>query len=723
MPAPPVITGFSISLPGQINEGNLYVGQILQPVINTIPPTKPVTPFTLSTSDASLIYDSSGNLRLTSYSSSLPTVSLIATDDNYTGTITLTTFPSVVSVAFDSPSQTVGPFYTLDLSTHLNVTMTGVGDPVPAITWTSSRPSVATVDQSSGLVSGLSLGVTTITASVTDYRTLKASINVTVTPNINTISQAITSAQIFIPDNPLFENVSSQAYLVIDPPFSQISSLVWSVSTPTTAYIDRSTGLIRVVNALDRYSFQNVTVKATIVDSLSNVLSTSINVNCYKKIDAIVLNPTSITSLQIGQTATIQATIYPADASYAALNWSSSNVRIATVDSNGNVTGISNGTCSILAVSFDGTSKASTVVCVQNGLSTVTSNIPATLLEGATFQVRLTATGSNSQTGWYSTVFWNTSDSTIATISNSGLITGISPGTCSITGLVAGQSGSVTYSTSITITRSVKNILVSPTALTLLVGQSKALSTIVFPSNAAVTTITWTSTDPTIATVDSSGNVTAVKVGVTSLKATADGGINVVSVIPVTIGTPITSASIVIPSTLMMGTSSQATVTVEPKGAVYDFISWGSQTTEQTSATVSQFGQITGAGLFIPNISPLSSIVTQESSFSVFVGNQFTSSFISTIAPSITIIQPVTVINMSQVYYTKAAGLTFQLFWIVYPASAYNKNLSWNSSDAKIASVDSTGLVTTRTAGDVTITVTSVDTGKVSAVTIVTVTA
>lgn len=726
MPAPPVITGFSISLPDQTSQSQIYVGQILKPVINTIPITT-ISSFNLSTSDASLVYDSSGNLSLTSYSSSISTVSLFipdifATDDNYSGSITLTTNPSVVSIAFDSPTQTVGPFYTLDLRTHLNVTMTGEGDPVPTIIWSSSRPSVASID-GSGLLTGQSLGVTRITASVTDYRTLTATILVTVTPNINTIQQPITSATIYIQGAPLYESVSSQAYIVIDPPFSQISSLVWSVPTPTTAYIDPSTGVIRVVNANDRNSFQYVSVKATIVDTFSNVISTSIIINSYKKIDAIVLNPTSITSLQIGQTTTIQATIYPADASFAVLNWSSSNVKIATVDLNGNVTGISNGTCSILAVSFDGTSKASTVVCVENGLATVTSNIPATLLEGTTFQVKLTTAGSNSQTGSYSSIFWNTSDSTIATVSNSGLITGVSPGTCSINADVTGHSGTVSYSTSVTITRSVKNISVSPAALSLVVGQSTSLSVTVFPSNAAITSVTWTSTDSKIATVDSSGNVTAVKPGLTSIKATADGGTGVVSTIPVAVGLTITSASIVLPSTIIMGTNAQATVALEPPGAVYDFISWGSQATEQTTLTTNSFGQITGTGLFIPSLASLSSIAVESSTFSVVVGNQFTSGLISTLSPTLTIIKPVSVINMSQVYYTKSVATTFQLYWTVYPGSAYNKNLTWNSSNTKVASVDGNGLVTTVSVGDVTITATSADTGKVSAITIVSVTA
>jgi len=726
MPAPPVITGFSISLPGQISQSQIYVGQILKPVINTIPPTT-IPSFNLSTSHASLLYDSSGNLRLTSYSSSVPTVSvfipdIFATDDNYSGSMTLTTNPSVVSIAFDSSGQTVGPFYTLDLNSHLNVTMTGQGDPIPAISWSSSRPGVATVN-GNGLVSGLSFGVTIITASVSDYRTLKATIIVIVTPNLNTVQQPITSAQIYIPDATLYENVNSQAYLVIDPPFSQISSLVWSVSTPTTAYIHPSTGLLRIVNANDRNSFQNVTVQAKIVDTFSNIVSTSINVQCYKKVDAIVLNRTSITCLQIGETTTIYATIYPADASNTSITWTSSNPRIAQVNVYGLVTGVSNGTCTIIAVSGDGITRASMVVSVENGLTTVTSNIPATLLEGTTFQVKLTTTGSNSQTGSYSTVFWNTSDSTIATISNSGLITAITPGTCSINAVVSGKSGSVTYSTSLTITRSVKNILVSPASLTLLVGQSTSLSTTIFPSNAAVTSVTWASTNPAIATVDSTGNVTAVKIGATSIKATADGGTGVSSTIPVTVGLAITSATIVVPSTIMTGTTAQATVTVEPTGAVYDFISWGSQVTEKTAATINSFGQITGTGLFIPTIPFLSSMAIQANTFNAIVGNQFTSTLISTLSPSITILQSVSVISMSQIYYTKTVGSSFQLFWTVYPASAYNKNVSWNSSNAKVASVDSNGLVTTVSVGDVTITVTSMNNGKVSAITIVSVTA
>lgn len=731
MAAPPEITGFSISLPGQISEGQIYVGQILKPLITRIPPTTSVNPFTLSTSSSSLVYDSSGNLRLTEFISSISTVSLFATDDNYSGSITLTTNPSVVSIAFDSSGQTVAPFYTLDLSSHLNLVVSPGDEVLPVITWTSSKPTVADID-ANGLLTGFTLGVTKITASVTDYRTFTATLFVTVTPNINRYPREIISAEIFVLNTKLYENVTAEPRLVIDPPYSYVSSIEWSVSTPTTAYIDPSTGIIRVVNASDPYSPGSVRIQATLTDFSSNIISTSVSIPCYKSVTAIVLNPPCITSLQIGQSVGIQAILYPTNVAFNPVTWTSSDTNIAIVyyggiDGTGRIyygiiSGISNGICSITATSEDGRASARAIVCVDNGLATVTSNVPSTLNEGSTFQVILTPLGSNNSIGSYSTVFWKTTDSAVATISNSGLITAIAAGTCDIQANLSGQSGSNLHTITITVVRSVKNMVVSPASLSLLPTESRSLSLTLFPSNPAVSSITWSSSNPSVATVNSSGLVTGVKLGRAKITAVADGGDNIVSDIPVVVGLPITSAEIVIPSTIIMGTTAQARVSLEPAGAAYDFISWGPRSTEKTNPEISQFAQITGNGLFIPNIPLLSSLVTQSNSFHVILGNQFTSSLISTLAPAITIVQPVSAIQMTEIYYTKTIGSTFQPSLTIYPSSAHNKALSWSSSDRRVARVDSSGNVTTYDLGDAIITATAVDSGTISAITVVNVT-
>lgn len=712
----PSLTGLSVEVPSEI-----YVGQKLKPIVKPIPAAATATPFVITTDDASFVYDSSGNLNLTGYSSALSTVTLNIVNGAYSGAVTITANPSVSSMSFDAPNISVAQWYSIDLIDRLSIVTASAEQ--PGISWTSSKPSVATVDPF-GRVDGLAFGVTTITASVTDYRVSKATIIVTVVPPLNNNIVEITTATIYCPFSPLYQGRSVKTYLLIEPSDAKISSLVWSVSTPTTAYIDPSTGVITVINALDPNSSGEVIVNALLTDSLSNVTSTSQAMACSIKLDAIQVSPSCVTSLQIGQTTSLVATTYPSIVSDPTIEWTSSNPSIAYVDGNGTVTGASNGTCTITATSQDiQRTSGSATISVQNGLTSVTSNIPASLVEGATFKAVLTPLKSDSTVGSYSGILWDTSDSTVATVTTAGVITAISSGTCNVTAIVSGQSGSVSFSQSLTVTRAVKNIIVSPTSLFMNVGNSRQLTTVLFPSGAADTSITWLSSAPTIVTVDSSGNVTAIKVGVASIKATANGGTAVVATIPVNVGVPISTLSIVIPSTIFMPGTYQATVKVLPAEAAVDFTLWGSKTSEQTTYSTSEFGQVTGTGLFIPSINVSTGIVTQSGAFNVLTGSQFTSSIISTIAPSITIIQRVTSIIMSQVYYTRALGTTITLSAAVFPTNAYNKTILWSSSNVRVASVAQTGIVTTVAAGTATITARSTDGSNISAITIVTVTA
>lgn len=85
------------------------------------------------------------------------------------------------------------------------------------------------------------------------------------------------------------------------------------------------------------------------------------------------------------------------------------------------------------------------------------------------------------------------------------------------------------------VEKSVTGVVVTPTSASIAVGAKKKLSPIVAPSDATNTDVTWTSSDATIATVDSKGLVTGVKAGNATITATtADGGKTATSAITVT---------------------------------------------------------------------------------------------------------------------------------------------------------------------------------------------
>ena len=121
-------------------------------------------------------------------------------------------------------------------------------------------------------------------------------------------------------------------------------------------------------------------------------------------------------------------------------------------------------------------------------------------------------------------VTWKSSDTKVATVDN-GLVTAVAEGTATIT--VTTEDGSKTARCTVTVTTAtvpVTGVTLDPTSLTLDVNQTATLTATITPSNATNQNVTWTSDNPSVATV-SGGVVTAVAPGEATITATtADGG-------------------------------------------------------------------------------------------------------------------------------------------------------------------------------------------------------
>lgn len=95
-------------------------------------------------------------------------------------------------------------------------------------------------------------------------------------------------------------------------------------------------------------------------------------------------------------------------------------------------------------------------------------------------------------------VIWSTSNSGIATVDQSGKVTGIAPGTVVITALAADGSG-VSASVAIRVINPVTSITLSEGKITIYVGDTHNIVATIHPENASIKGIEWTSDDPTIA--------------------------------------------------------------------------------------------------------------------------------------------------------------------------------------------------------------------------------
>ena len=119
---------------------------------------------------------------------------------------------------------------------------------------------------------------------------------------------------------------------------------------------------------------------------------------------------------------------------------------------------------------------------------------------------------------------WSSSDTKIASVDSWGRVAGVAPGTAKIT--VKTASGGFTASCDVTVDPIAETeISVDPSELTVYYDESETVTATVGPSNASYKTVTWSSADETIATVDATGKVTGIGIGSTTITATSKNGL------------------------------------------------------------------------------------------------------------------------------------------------------------------------------------------------------
>lgn len=251
------------------------------------------------------------------------------------------------------------------------------------------------------------------------------------------------------------------------------------------------------------------------------------------KVTSVKLSDSSM-SLTEGTKQSISATAYPTNATNRNVNWSSSNSSVATY-SNGYVVAKSAGTATITCTAADGSGCYATCKVTVNAAPIYVSKITLNktsdeLLVGGTSTLKATVSPT------YATkrdVNWKSSNTSVATVSN-GFVTAKSVGTATITCTAADGSGCYA-----TCKITVKPATVDPTGVTLdktsyklPLGDTLRLTAEITPSNATDKTITWTSSDPTVADV-SEGVVTAKSVGTANIIATTSNNHTAVCVVEV----------------------------------------------------------------------------------------------------------------------------------------------------------------------------------------------
>ncbi|ANY65532.1 hypothetical protein BBD42_02915 [Paenibacillus sp. BIHB 4019] len=333
--------------------------------------------------------------------------------------------------------------------------------------------------------------------------------------------------------------------------------VTWTSSDPSVATVDED-GVVTPLTA------GTVTITATTEDGGQTATSTVTINEADVLVTGVTVNPATLVLTAGGAAGTVTAVVSPSNATNKKVTWTSSDPSVATVDEDGVITPLTAGTVTITGTTEDGGKTAT---------STVTINETDVLVTGVTVSpaaITLTAGGSpgtvtagvSPSNATNKKVTWTSSDPSVATVDEDGVITPLRAGTVTITGTT--EDGGKTATSIVTVNATdvaVTGVTVSPAAITLTAGGSPgAVSAGVLPGNATNKKVTWTSSDPSVATVDEDGVVTPLRAGtVTITGTTEDGGKTATST--VTVNAPGTSAP-----TALIATAGNGTVTLNWTG-------------------------------------------------------------------------------------------------------------------------------------------------------------
>jgi uncharacterized protein YjdB len=509
------------------------------------------------------------------------TATITATSEGRSASATVNVGAQPVSAVIVSPGQmTIFAGQSVQLSALVTDDRGQVLSGRP-VTFSSSNSQVATVS-SGGLVTGVSAGSTTITAT---------SEGATGTATVTIAPEPVAAVEVTPATVNLFPGSGSQLGAVARNVNGQVltgRTVLWSSSSPSIVSVSAS-GFVTGLTPGD------AVIIATIEGKQG---SASVTVRSVP-VATVTVSPATA-STTVGQSVTLTATTLDAAGTTLTgriVGWSSSDNTIATVSSTGVVTGVANGSATITASSEGQSGTAVVTVAAVPVASVAVTPAQATLSVGQSAQLSATAMDVSGQTLAGRTTAWASANASVATVSGSGVVTGVGGGTTTITATIDGVAGSASVTVNPPAPAQVASVTVSPSTATVSVGSSVSLTATARDGSGNVMSnapITWSSSNAAVASVSANGVVSGVAPGAVTVTATSGSASGTASI---TVPTPPVGRIVVTPSNPRIDEGD----TIQMTATVYDVndkvmtgvtVTWKSSNTKR--ATVDSNGLVRG---------------------------------------------------------------------------------------------------------------------------------
>lgn len=397
------------------------------------------------------------------------------------------------------------------------------------VVWSSSNEAVAEVKN--GVVEGKSVGRADITIASKDNPNVKKTCVVYVSKELD--KSKVTAVR---NDKNINVNWTKVAH---------VSSYVLSRYNKSTGIVnDIYEGTDTAFEDKDLTSGKYVYTVKAIVDE--NAADANLYSNSVSEESEAVIIPESVTGIEVandyqhmglfvGGIGKIRYSVLPNNATNTNVTFKSLNEKVAIVDANGVVTGVSEGNADIVITTEEGGFEAKCTVRVDGidargiervGDKTVTMGLNQT----RQLQVKITPSDTTNKN-----VQWTSSNNSVATVDSNGVVTSKNSGSTIIT---ATTHNGLKTEFFIEVETPVTNITLNSNEINLNPGGTFKLDATVNPSNASNKNIKWISANESIATVDQSGNVTADVAGTTYISAVSADG-KVVATCTVNVSKPV----------------------------------------------------------------------------------------------------------------------------------------------------------------------------------------
>ncbi|MHA4808082.1 Ig-like domain-containing protein [Flavitalea flava] len=409
-----------------------------------------------------------------------PTGARVAAQDTVTVSVVIP-----IAVSIDSGAATVSVPDTLRLKANLIPSNTSN----KKVTWISSNASIATVD-STGLVKGVAAGTVTITAT-------SVSGGLTATKSLTVAAESLCGSLLNSGFESGLHNWTVVNSSLDNGPSSAITTVAANVHSGSRAVMVSGEGGVSSVGSMPVNGAQQVNFSGwgkiedgpqwagfgiDYVDSAGQQITQ----------DVLTVSGTSYTQYSVSR-------VTPANTARMSIwTYKSGNTGRLYLD--------------------DFCATATNVVHVTG--VTVTPN-PSTVAIGYTRTLTATVTPSNAST---KSVTWTSSNPLIATVNATGVVTGVALGTDTITATTTDGSFVAVSVVNVTNFVAVTGLTLNPDSVSIGVADKFTLTPVITPSTASVTTVTWVSSNTAVATVNSSGVVSAIAVGTATITATTTSG-------------------------------------------------------------------------------------------------------------------------------------------------------------------------------------------------------